>query len=386
MSQLVIPGAFYWAASDKTYMTYIDRSGNIEGIEYNHATGTLGGPYTIHASFEVDAHSSPAILRPSTGTFAGRFFAVYTRHGTSIFNIKVANTADSMNGWNLPTPLDSKLGGSTYTDPQLYEEDGLLQMFYRDEPVPGTDSRWCRSTCDPSLPTTGWAAQSQIYRIAGTRSYMLSCHDPANGRIHFIVTNGANQSFSKLGHFYLDVADNTYRKSDGTEITATRPYNFSHVTEAYSGTTAFPWNVVVDDDGFPVFAARETVGSDLRYIYARWDGAAWSSTNVASAGTGYEYGGAGSGHIAYGAAVDDSDPNNLWLIKDVSGQPELFLYTTADGGATFDDTQVTTGSTALQTQVICIRNAHTDLRVYWMRGTFTHWTNWNTGLMGAGIS
>jgi hypothetical protein len=378
-----IPGALYHATPNKTFITYVDGSGNVEGIEYDHATDTLGGPYTIHSGFHVDAHDSPSILRRASD---GKFLAVYSFHNSTPINIKVGNTANSLNGWNLATNLDSQLGGSRYTDAAIYEENSLLQLFYRDEPSAGTDSRWCRSTCDPASPTTGWAAQQIIYRIASTRSYMISCHDDANGRIHFIVTNGASSGFTKLGHFYLNVAAGTYHQSDGASM-GSPPFNFTHVTQLYSGSAnVFASNVVVDGSGHPVVAFQDTVSGDIRYIYGRWNGSAWLTTYVVSAGTGYEYNGSGTGFAAYGECIDDGDPNRYWLIRDVSGQSEIFLYTTANGGASFTSEQVTTGSTALQTQMICVRNPHTDLRVFWQRGTWTTYTNWNVGLVAAGIS
>jgi hypothetical protein len=387
-SPWTIPGALYHATPDKTFITYVDRTGNIEGIEYDHATDTVGGPYTIHANFHVDAHDSPAIVRRASD---GKFICVYSVHNSTPINLRVSTNADSLNGWGSATNLDGQLGGSRYTDYQLYELNGTLYMLYRDEPVAGTDSRWMLSTNDAATPTAGWTAQANQFRVNSQRSYVITAMDYANERLHFIATNGSLTSggttgFSKLGHFYLDIGANTYHKSDRTQIFSP-PFTYTELTEIYSGTGGvFALNLTIDSAGHPVIAATDIIAGDSRYIYIRFDGSDWNATNVSSGDPGYIYGGGGAPQ-AWGAAVDDGDPNLLWTIEDGGGgQPEVFLHETANGGATFSSTQVTDGTTQLQAQVICIRNPHTDLRVFWQRGAWTHYTNYNVGLVGAGIS
>lgn len=385
-SPWTIPSALYHATSNKTFITYVDGAGHIEGFEFNHATGVVAGPYRIHSNFNKDAHASPAIVRRASD---GKILIIYAVHNSTPFYMKVANNADSLNGFNVATNLDSQgLNGSRYTDYQMYELDGLLYLFYRDEPTAGTDSRWCISTNDAATPTTGWASQTIVFREPSARSYVITYMDHARLKLHFIATNrgttvGGITGFSRLGHFYLNIATGNYHKSDGTAITL--PLDFSEITTIYSGTAnVFASNLSIDDDGLVVVAGRDTIAGDDRYLYIREQADhTWNSTNVASGMDGYIYGGAGVPQ-AYGWAIDDGDPNLMWAICDVGEQPEVFLFETANGGASFSSTQVTTGGTQLQVQIIPVLNPHHELRVFWHRGVWNSYTSWATGLVGAG--
>lgn len=369
MNQLVVPGAF--THGGVTTIGYVDGSGNVEAIEWN---GSTSGPHTIHASFEADAHDSPAIVRRASD---GRLIVAYSKHNNTPFNVRVSTNADDPSAWGSATDIDSQLGGTRYTDHGLWEVDSTLYLVVRDEPSAGTDSRWVISTAAASVPTSGWAAQTILYRVASERSYVLT--HLSGSVIHFVVTNGSSTGFSKLGHFYLDTAAGTYHRSDGTDITADVPLDFSDVTEIATGTALFPWNIVVDGSGYPVVAARD----GLDYEYIRWNGAAWSQTTVASSGTGYEYNGPATGFIAYGACIDDGRPDDMYVIEDVSSQPEVARYRTADGGATFSRRAVTTGSSGLKVQLICVRDPlDGGLRAFWMEGTWTDYEDWSTGLAG----
>jgi len=375
-----IPGSRYYSDLDKTVLSWVDGSGNIECATYNHATDTLSAISTIHAGLEVDAHDSPALLRRASDS---RFITVYSKHNGTPINIRVSTNANDVTAWGAATNLDSQLGATRYTDEQLYEFGSTLYMLYRDEPSAGTDSRWCISTCASSSPTSGWAAQTIVYRVASARSYVISCEDQANQRINFIATNStASGGPTKLGHFYLDIVAGTYHKSNGTPITL--PLAFADITEIYSGTaTVFANNVAIDSNGYPAVAVEDTIAGDIRAIYVRFNGTAWSSTNVVSVGTGYEYSGTGTGFTAWGLAVDDGDPSVLWLLKGTS-QAEVWQYTASSDWSSFSARQVTSGSSSKQTQLICVRNPHPDLRVFWQVGTWTDYNTWNQGLTGAG--
>lgn len=355
------------------YFGWIDGFGNVEASTYTEATEDVETQRTIEAGFQVDAHDSPALCRRDSD---GKIIAVYSKHNSTPINLRVASSANSVNGWSGATNLDSQLGGTRYTDYSLYEDDDTLYLFYRDEPTAGTDSRWCIATCDSSTPTSGWSAQTIVYQITSTRSYVKSFYDPANRRIHFAATNGANENFNREGHFYLDVAAGTYHKTDGTAM-GSPPFDYNDLTEVYAGSTFSTAiaSVNVDGSGHPVLLGRDTISSDMRLLYWRWDGAAWNTTNLASIGTGYEYNGTGTGFGPWGHALD-SDPNVVWALLG-SGTAQLWRFETANGGASFSSEQITTDLDTEHTQVIPVLNAD-KLRAMWQGpGTWTTYTSWN---------
>lgn len=363
-----VPGAV--TVGSKVWVSYVDGSGNLEIITYDGSS--VGGPYTLHAAFEIDAHTGPALCRRASD---GKWLAVYTKHNNTPINLKVSTNADDPSAWGVAASLDAQLGGTRYTDVQLHQlSNGTLFLFYRDEPSAGTDSRWCYSTSTDGGTT--WAAQTILYRIASNRSYVITWKAPGSDLIHFVATNDSGGGFTKLGHFRMDGITLARTKSDGTTISSALPLVFADLTQAYSGTSGvFPLNIAFTAEGYPVVATRDD--GTLNNIYTRWNGSAWSSVILGSCGTGYEYNGAGLGFGEWGHAIDDGNPDVVWALRDTGGRPELWRYWTDDAGATFTGFQVTTGASADQQQVICVRNPPTWLRAVWQIGP---WTDYNHSL------
>lgn len=360
--------------SGTTYFGWVDGSGNIEGAEYS--GGVVSGPYTIHSNFEDDAHDAPAFVRRASD---GKWIVVYSLHNGPTINLRVSTNADDFSAWGSATNLDSQLNGSRYTDYQLFERSGTFWMVCRNEPSPGTDSQWFISSCSSASPTSGWSSRLNIYRISTSRSYVITAYDAIQDRLHLIATNAASSGFTKLGHMYRDMTAGTWHKTDGTAIALTA--NFSSITEIYSGTgPCFGINMWFDASGDPVVNAWD--GMD--YVYLRLTGGVWDSTVITDTGTGYSYNNDGN-FQPWGSALDYSDVDVVWLLKDDDGvNPQLWRYTTADLGATFTATQVTNNLSGDQTQVIGVMNAGSDLRAFWQSGSWTDYDNWNMGLTGVG--
>lgn len=372
----VTPGAVYVASVDKTLLTWVDGSGNVEGGHWNHSSEAFEGPYTIHASFEADAHTSPAIIPRASD---GKVVAVYTKHNATPINARLSTNANDLSAWGSATNLDSQLGAARYTDNQMFERSGDLWMVYRDEQTV-LSSRWDISSCSAASPTSGWSSQALIYRLLGTRTYLIAHYDPVNDRLHYIATNAASAGFTKVGHFYRDMTDGTHHKTDGT-LLAAQITTFAEMTEIHSGTgPAFGINMTSDASG-NVYVA---LWDDLDYYYLRLEGTTWTETFLASAGVGYSYSNDGNTQ-PWGMCVDDGDPNIVWLLIDDDGvNPQLWMYETDDEGVTFTPTQVTDDLTGDQTTLIAVRNPAAGLRAIWQSGPWTSYTNWNQGLMGVG--
>lgn len=377
-----VPSAIYHSGT--TYVGYVNGgNGNIEVVTYTDA-GTIGGPYVVDAAFEADAHVSPSLLRRASD---GRLIIVYAKHNNTPINVRVSTNPDDASAWGAATNIAAQLGGSRFTDYAIFEMTGYLFLWYRDEPSAGTDSRWCISYCDPTLPTSGWHTQQIVYRVAGSRSYVIACGDIANGRIQFVATDTglAPGVPSKVGAFYHDAGAGTFHKSDGTTITI--PLAFADITQFYTSATdpLSPENLTVDGSGYPVHVGEVYINGtgEWRYYYSRFNGTTWANTNVASGGTGYVYD-PFPVYSAYGSCVDDGDPNVMYAIVPVSSQPELYKYTTADGGSTFSSAAVTSGSSALRIQPITIRERGAVLKVVSEIGTWTSYTSFSLGLVGSG--
>jgi hypothetical protein len=350
-------------------------SGGVEAFTFDESTEAVGGPYTIHAAFQspTDAHSSPALFRRSDG----KIVTVYSTHNSIPINTRVStNDHPDASAWGAAQSQDADLGGTNYTDEQIYElSDGDLFMLYRDEPVAGTDSRWCYSkSTDGGL---NWSAQTVLFRISGTRSYIVSWKDPNSDLIHIVTTNGASSGFTKLGHLRLDGITLARTKSDGTTIATALPLAFADATEIHTATgPLFAANVAIDGSGYPVISGID----DLDYTYHRWNGSAWVNNVIVSTGTGFEYNGTGAGFQPWGGCVDDGDTNTCWLLIDSGGNPNLWRYRTTDNGASWSGVDCGAAGGEVHT-IIPVRNPN-RLRAYFPSGSWTDYEAWNTGLVG----
>lgn len=368
-----------------TLIGWISGTGHVRCARYDAAAQLLEGPYTIHANFQIDAHDPPALLRRTSDQ---RLLALYSLHNAGTINLRTSTSPNDPSSWGSATNLDTQLGGSRYTDYALHqltsEADDPIYLWVRDEPTAGTDSRWrYAKSLDQGA---SWGPLVTVYRVANARSYLTSCSDGL-GRMHFIVTNGGTTvsgegytGFTALGHFYYDGGE--FYRSDGSAM-GSPPFSFASTSLVYAGTkSVFMTGVVLDANGYPVVASSDVIAGENRYVYHRWDGAAWNSTDLGSAGGGYAYNQGGELQ-GYGAQVDDGDPDVVWALVKHGAYPELFRLHTPDGGNTFTRLLVP-GASSLQTAVVPVRGAQAGLRAAWLHGTWTHYTNWSMGIKGVG--
>lgn len=373
----------------KTYFSWVDNSGVFKIGIFDEATKLVTGRYDPNWVHQKDVHNSITLCKRASDSKIVAFQG--THNGSNVYSKLLDPAAPA--GWNTgsPTSLDGQLHGSAYTYPRLWEYSGNLWVTYRDEPTAGTDSRWCISHTASSTPTAGWASQTIVYHLAGTRSYLMSTLDPASGKLHFLATNGGVTvggitGFSRLGHFYYDIGANTWHKSDGSAITLPIT-DFNTITTIYSGTTrVFAYGMQIDSSGHPVSMFSDVVAGVQSNGYVRFNGTSWISSVITGVGTGYEYNGAGTGFQPWGACVDPYDVNTAYILKDTGGNPEVYAYVTADGGATFDGgTQKTFGATSGQYTLMPVYGASSVLRAMWQVGTHVNYTTFTFGMSGLGL-
>ena len=91
--------------------------------------------------------------------------------------------------------------------------------------------------------------------------------------------------------------------------------------------------MALDANGRPVivFAAFPSTG-DHRYMYARWTGSSWSTSQITAAGGSISLDGK-EPYYSGGITLDHEDPSTVYLSRNVAGVFQVETWKTANGGA-----------------------------------------------------
>jgi hypothetical protein len=150
------------------------------------------------------------------------------------------------------------------------------------------------------------------------------------------------------------------------------------MTLVYDGSTVESWIwdcVLYGGIPFIVFATLVT-SADHRYRYAKWNGSSWDHYEITSAG-GY-IDGVEQPSYSGGIVLDPENPNVVYLSKVISSQWEIQKGITANGGATWDFTNITSGSSKKNIRPVVPKNHHSNLPILWLFGDYTSYTGFDT--------
>lgn len=358
---------------ERTHFGSNSSTGKLYANMWDVATQTLHPPFELYDSGLQDAHRAPAFLERASD---GRLLCFYaTGADFTDLVMRVSTNPGDSTSWGAAVSIKAQVnaGGTDFS------------LFYYPKPfqMPNGDIYlFCRKTSNLSdIQPTWWTKSTDggATWSAGTicidnptnKPYVLGAlntDDPE--RIDFFMTDGhpiliANNN---VYHAYFDTSDETWHQSDGTLIAAP-PFAPSEATQVYDGASG-P-GMVYDVCSEPVTGApigilsRLPSRNDVRYLYARWDGAAWVVTEFCASRTRAPW---FEAYIDSGkAAVDNADPGTVYACKMVAGQLEVWKYVTADEGATFD------AGTALTSNS---QYPHQIPRVPIARGADVHLTVW----------
>jgi len=235
--------------------------------------------------------------------------------------------------------------------------------------------------------------------LDGYGPYMKYAFD-GDSTIHFVVTEDHPRNFdNSLYHGF--VRDGEVYRSDGKPLgplatgtdTQVNAWELTKIFQGDPDNVAWMTDVELDADKRPcvIFSVqkdgrgleRGQGGFDHRFHFARWDGAAWQSHEIAYAGTRLY---PGEDDYTGLAAIDPKNVNVIYISTDadpVTGKPlvssadhkrhhELFRGETTDRGATWTWTPITTNSTTDNLRPIVPKWNSNRTALVWMRGTYRH--------------
>jgi hypothetical protein len=351
-------------------VTSAGRIGVYSGTSFTDLRGSL---------FQVDDHANPTLLRRSSDNKIIAFAAAH--NGAAVYTYLSTN-ADDVSAFGAETSIDASLGLAEYSYPnpvQLTDEtNDPIYLFFR--AVSGGTKHYYYSTSTDQSAT--WAAATQLLVNNGDNANFppyVKLVQNGNDRIDFFCTDGHPQytATNSIYHFYYEGGN--FKDTGGSNLTL--PIDpATDLTPLYDGTTtrAWIWDCAIDGSGNPV-CVYATFPSlvDHRYRYAKWDGAAWDDNEVCSAG-GPLY--SGQPYYSGGIAIDPRNVNRVIASRSIGGAHTLFRYVTADGGAAWDETQITE-EPEVAIRPVFVRGQVSEPRLAYVTGSYTSYTVYDTEIL-----
>lgn len=382
------PRAVYFGG--RTYFGYVNGSGDVAVRSWDHATRTVSSETVLHAALEVDDHDNPSLLVRDSDH---RLLAFYSKHDDTTMRLRASTTSldtdpDLSDGFDAELSLDASLGGSDYTYPcpiqLLGEASDPVHLFYRDI-AGGSPARYDLTMATSTNGGGTWGAGTRITNI--NRAYWKIVQT-SDTRIDIAVTS-THPAYGNGSIYHAYYEGGAWYKSDGTSAGAL-PLDTSDMTLVYDGTStpAWVWDIAVDGSGNPhILYATFPTTTDHRYNAARWSGSAWSSAEVAAAGTYIPTAAVGGGSIEVyysgGAVFDHADPDTVWAsVQTGSGRWDVYRYRTADAGASWSGVARTVAGKNVRPAPVY--GAAAALGVLWMSGTYASYVSYTVGTDGVG--
>jgi hypothetical protein len=377
------------------------RKGDIEAIVYDAAT-SKSSVVELHDRLELDDHDSAGfVVRPD-----GKLLALYAKHGTEDhFYFRVSNSASLLDWSAEKTFAPTAATLLTYSNLFLLPaENNRIYDFYR-----GLDNSYKPSFAYSDDSGQTWHSGNIVINVPSTQKHRPYVRYATNGTdtVHLVYTEAHPRDFDN-SLYHVSYRQGMLYKTDGSALHPlsqglTSPDEGSRIYQGNADNVAWGMDVTLDAQGRPAVLYSVQVGSaglptgqggdDIRYRYARWDGAAWRDFALAFGGRRLyagedDYSGLGS--------FDPTDPSVVFISTNANpttGAPlisatdnarhhEIFRGVTADGGQTWQWTPVTHDSTLDNLRPLLPPPGPNGRRaLLWLRGTYRAYTDYQQELL-----
>ncbi len=371
-----------------------DRNGDIEAAACNVVSGSRAR-VELHHALQRDDHDSPAfVARPD-----GRILVMYCKHGgENKLYYRVSTRPGDPTEWEPEKVfIASTASRVTYSNLHYLPAEGRIYDFFR-----GYDNTFKPSWMYSDDLGESWTAGGLLVDFTDPdnptyrhRPYVKYVSDGSD-TVHFTFTEGHPAEYRHNSIYHAFYRGGKVYQSDGTLIgsLADGPILPASATQIYAGDldhNAWTADMQLDASGFPYVGFTERRNRDpldLRYHYARWDGAAWHEHEIAHAGWRLY---AGQDDYTGNLALDPADPDRVFISSNVdpdtgallaSGHYELFVGRTHDFGAHFDWAPLTPGASSDNLRPIVPVWSGGRTALLWMQGTYSSYTSFNLAIVG----
>ncbi len=389
------PRAIYYEGEhQRTYATWVDSYGDIVVGYYDHQSGAIQS-HVVHDGFEVDDHANPSILIDKHGYL----MLFYARHAEEE-GIRMSKSLgpEEIGAWeearivgkNGPE-IHNRFGERyTYANVVYLAKEDRIYLFWR-----GPDGKPTFSYSEDGgahfTPGQTFILPERLYKFR--RPYVKVASN-GQDKIGFTFTDGHPRRERTNSLYFMYLKGGFFYRADGSRIKALNqsPVIPQEADLVYQADTtlgkAWVWDVAFDQSENPVIAyVRFPDDSNHVYRYGRWDGEQWQSHDLVNAGAWFPQTPEGQverePNYSGGLSLDHEDPNTVYLSAKRDSVFEIEAWTTDDGGQSWSQRAITSGSSKDNVRPFAVRNAPKDnpLQLLWMSNSvYEHYTQYLTSI------
>jgi hypothetical protein len=371
---------------DRTYAGWVSVDGDVEVASYDHDDGVVTRT-TLHADFERDDHDAPTFHVDAEG----RLLVVYSGHNGPSIHYRRSETPEDVSAFG-PERSISPSAGHTYPSPRQLGD--TLYLLYRN----AAGSVACVTSTDDGRT---WSAERELVTTDG-RDWCVYRKASAvrDGAVDLGLTfaaGGGHDPHRDVRHLRFD--GETLATADGTDLG--RRATFWDAPVVYdsdaTGHDAWIWDCAAAGGAPELAYAELRAEDDHRYRYATWTGESWRDVPLADGGSHVvadDPGADGPVDLSdnpetyySGGVVLDHDATGVcyYSTGDHDGSA-LVRATTDDDGASWERTELLPEG-AQNLRPVVPRDAHADLPVLWMQGSYTFYVDaYDTAIVGPDAS
>ncbi len=389
---LTSSGAFCWFQDPRaiyvegqycrTYAGWITSEGKLEVGYYDHNTGEIK-KHTIKEFWDIDDHNVPSFLVLSDK----RLMVFYARHNKENLYARQTVRPEDITEWGEEI-IVAKMDKVTYSHPVFLEDENCYFVFWRGE------------TWKPTFATSSdgihWSEPKVLFQDIGKeakdiRPYLKVVSD-GKKTIHFTFTDGhpRNEPFNSV--YYARYEGGNVYRADGKRIGSldNLPVKHSDCDKVYdamkTGARAWVWDIAINSEGNPVIVyTRMPEETKHFYHYAYWDGKQWVDHQITFAGPWFPETPKDKTepepHYSAGICINHANCGEVYLSRYVNNTFEIERWTTKNKGETWDCKPITKNSTVINVRPIVPWGYNGNKgHVLWMRGHYTHYTQFQTSI------
>lgn len=367
---------------ERTYAQWVTRHGELQIGAYDHETGKTE-IHTLKEDWDIDDHNVGAFLVLPDD----RLMVFYARHNKQGIFCRQSSRSESILRWQEEV-IVSDTDRISYAHPVYLSEEKRFYVFWR-------GPTW-KPTYATSADGETWSEAKVLIQEAdrGSRAIRPYTKITSDGKssIHFTFTDGHPRDEAQNSVYYLRYYNGQFFKANNTVVGSIDslpiPHSLSDVVYdgKRSGVRAWVWDIALDQNNHPVIAyTRLPEETDHRYCYARWTGNAWLDVELTPGGRWFPQTIDGTverePHYSGGIALNASNPDTLYLSRQINGIFEIERWDSSDQGRTWKSRAITRDSEQINIRPVAPRGyvGKAD-HVLWMSGAYEHYKNFQTGI------